>query len=69
MAKALTVKDLREMTPEKLTAQIADLQKDLTAAQKSLADQSLPNPRVISKTRREIARAKTILNEKKKEEK
>jgi len=63
MAKIIKAKDLREMDDKKLVEHIKGLEKDLLAARKALADGSLPNPRVISKDRRDIARAKTILNE------
>jgi ribosomal protein L29 len=52
------------MDEAKLAAHIAGLEADLLAARKALADGSLPNPRVILKNRRDIARSKTILNEK-----
>ena len=64
MAKIIKAKDLREMDDKKLVEHIAGLEKDLLAAKKALADGSLPNPRAISKARKDIARAKTILNEK-----
>ena len=63
MAKIIKAKDLREMDDKKLIEYITGLEKDLLAAKKSLVDGSLPNPRVISKARKDIARAKTILNE------
>jgi ribosomal protein L29 len=52
------------MDDKKLAAHLAGLEKDLLAARKALADGSLPNPRVISKAKKSIAQAKTILNEK-----
>lgn len=69
MAKKETTKDLRALDVKTLEKKSQDLNKDLLAAKKSLADQALPNPHVIGKIRRSIARVKTILNEKAKEEK
>jgi large subunit ribosomal protein L29 len=69
VAKKITTKDLREMDDKKLAEHILGLEKDLLAAKKALADGSLPNPRVVSKAKKDIARAKTILNEKAKQEK
>jgi len=69
VAKIIKAQDLREMSTEKLAAHIAGLEKDLLSAKKALADGSLPNPRVISKARKDLARAKTILNEKAREAK
>lgn len=69
MAKKEAPKDLRSLDVKALDKKAQELAQDLLAAKKSLADQSLPNPRVIGKIRREIARIKTILNEKAKEEK
>jgi ribosomal protein L29 len=67
VVKVIKAKDLREMDDRRLTEYIVGLGKDLLAAKKALADGSLPNPRVISKAKKDIARAKTILNEKKTE--
>jgi ribosomal protein L29 len=57
------------MDDKKLAAHLQGLEKDLLTAKKALADGSLPNPRVISKAKKDIARAKTILNEKANQEK
>lgn len=62
-----SVKDLRDMDIKSLTAKIAESQKDLIDAKRSLAAGELVNPRVIAKYRKEIARLKTILVEKARE--
>ena len=52
-----------EVPAEKdLQAQLAQLRQELSDARRSLAANELPNPRVVSNTRREIARTLTALN-------
>ena len=68
MAKVFKAQDLREMDIKKLTSHILGLEKDLVTARKALSDGSLPNPRVIFRAKKDIARAKTILNEKVRQE-
>jgi ribosomal protein L29 len=52
-----------EVPAEKdLQAQLAQLRQELNDARRSLAANELPNPRVVSNTRREIARTLTALN-------
>lgn len=41
---------------------LATLRKELSDARRSLAANELPNPRVVSNTRREIARTLTAIN-------
>lgn len=45
-----------------LHAQLAELRKELSDARRSLAANELPNPRVVTNTRREIARTLTAIN-------
>lgn len=47
---------------------LADLRKELGDARRGLSANELPNPRVITKTRREIARTLTAINASKKKE-
>ncbi len=54
--------------PKDLHAKLAELRKELADAKRSQAANELPNPRVITKTRKEIARTLTALNASKKEE-
>lgn len=49
-------------TLKDLHAKLAELRKELSDARRSLAANELPNPRVVSNTRREIARTLTAIN-------
>lgn len=49
-------------TLKDLHAKLAELRKELGDARRSLAANELPNPRVVSNTRREIARTLTAIN-------
>jgi ribosomal protein L29 len=62
-----TVEDLRKLDSKELTAKVAELKKELVEQHRSNAAQELPNPGIIRKTRRQIAVALTLLNEKKSE--
>lgn len=48
---------------------LVELRKDLSDAKRSLAANELPNPRVITSTRKAIARTLTAINAEKKEKK
>lgn len=62
-AKSTTkqTKPLAEQTPEELQATLMTKQADLLDYKKGLATGELQNPRIIGKTRKEIARLKTAL--------
>lgn len=45
-----------------LHAKLAELRQELSDARRSLAANELPNPRVVTNTRREIARTLTAIN-------
>lgn len=45
-----------------LHAKLAELRKELSDARRGLAANELPNPRVVTNTRREIARTLTAIN-------
>ena len=49
-------------TEKDLHASLATLRKELNDARRSLAANELPNPRVVTNTRREIARTLTAIN-------
>jgi large subunit ribosomal protein L29 len=61
--------ELRTKTVEDLQKLLADTKKDLIEAKRSLAAGELPNPRVVGKNRRLIARINTLLTAKRNEEK
>lgn len=61
MAKAETTKKVDDQA--QIIADIAAKQTDLVEAKRSLAAGDLLNPRVITATRRDIARLKTKLRE------
>ncbi|HET6622791.1 MAG TPA: 50S ribosomal protein L29 [Candidatus Saccharimonadales bacterium] len=52
-----------EQTPKQLHDQLAQLKSELLEAKQSLAAGELVNPRVITKTRKDIARIMTKLNQ------
>lgn len=63
-----TSEDLRAKTVDELVKIIVDLRKEQFNARFQQAQGSLENTAQIRKNRREIARAKTILNQKRQEE-
>ncbi|MBD3180300.1 MAG: 50S ribosomal protein L29 [Candidatus Latescibacteria bacterium] len=60
--------ELREMTLEELAGMESDLEEELTQYRIQLSIRRLDNPIKVRQTRRELARVKTIINEKRKEE-
>lgn len=59
--KLQTVEELRKLDEKDLISKIAELKKQLVQQQRAHAAQELPGTHVISKTRKEIAKAMTIL--------
>ncbi len=62
----LKAAELRDMTNEELTEKINKIKKELYDLQYQLGMGRVDKPHRISQTRREIARIKTILNERSK---
>lgn len=56
--------ELRAKSIADLQAQLAETRKTLLENKRALAAGELPNPRVVAKTRREIATIMTVLSEK-----
>jgi large subunit ribosomal protein L29 len=56
--------ELREMTLEELRAREEDLSEELARLKIQLSIKRLDNPLQVRVTRRELARVKTIINEK-----
>jgi large subunit ribosomal protein L29 len=56
--------ELREMTIEELRAREEDLSEELARIRIQLSIKRLDNPLQVRVTRRELARVKTIINEK-----
>ena len=56
--------EIRKLSVEELTKQLADLKKDLFMLRMQHATNHLENPIKISNVRRDIARVKTVLREK-----
>ncbi|MDH5722507.1 MAG: 50S ribosomal protein L29 [Alphaproteobacteria bacterium] len=65
----MSAEDLKTKTEDELAKIILDLRKDQFNARFQRAQGTLENTSILRKNRREIARAKTILNAKRKEEK
>jgi len=60
--------ELREMTLDELTGMERELEEELTQYRIQLSIRRLDNPIKVRHTRRELARVKTIINEKRNEE-
>ncbi len=65
--QAKTVQDFRSMDEKTLQAKLAELRQALVEHYRANAAQELPSPAVITKTRKDIAKALTILSEVRKE--
>ena len=59
----MNVKELREMSPEKLQEQLNDLKKELFNLRFQHAINQLDNPMRISAVKKDIARVQTIIRE------
>ena len=64
MMKAKEIKDLRELSVEKLEEKLQDLKKDLFMLRMQHATNQLDNPMQIAAVKKDIARIKTIIREK-----
>lgn len=62
--KTKSLIDFRKMTEKELREKVAELKKQLTEQHRSNAASELPSTSVIGKTRKEIAKALTVLGEK-----
>jgi ribosomal protein L29 len=63
--KTAVKKDFRSMDEAKLQVELAEMRATLVEHRKANAAQELPSTAVIRKTRKEIAKALTMLREKK----
>ena len=54
---------IREMTPEEVVQQLADLKEELFNLRFRNSTRQLDNPLKIRETRRDVARLKTVLKE------
>ena len=59
----MKAKQLHEMTTEELTSKVAELKGELFNLRFQLATGRLQNPMSINQTKRDIAKAQTILRE------
>ena len=62
--KAKEIKEIRELTVEKLEAKLQELKKDLFMLRMQHATNQLDNPLKIAAVKKDIARIKTIIREK-----
>ena len=62
--KAKEIKEIRELTVEKLEAKLQELKKDLFMLRMQHATNQLDNPLQIAAVKKDIARIKTIIREK-----
>ena len=62
--KAKEIKEIRELSVEKLEAKLQELKKDLFMLRMQHATNQLDNPMQIAAVKKEIARVKTIIREK-----
>ena len=63
----MEMNDIRKLTTEEIAKKISDNKKELFDLRLKQATGNLDKPHQIKKLRKEIARLKTVLNEKKKE--
>ncbi len=61
----MKAKEIRELSPAEISSKVAGMEEELFNLRFQGKMQQLSNPLRIRQVRREIARAKTILNEKK----
>ena len=59
----MTIKELRELTDEELTAKISELKEELFNLRFTSATGNIENPARIRELRKTVARIKTILRE------
>ena len=64
MMKAKEIKEIRELSVEKLEAKLQELKKDLFMLRMQHATNQLDNPLQIAAVKKDIARIKTIIREK-----
>ena len=67
MRKSVTrmkASEIRELSLEELNVKLNDLKKDLFNLRFQNATNQLSNPKQITEVRRDIARVKTLINEK-----
>ena len=62
--KAKEIKEIRELSVEKLEAKLQELKKDLFMLRMQHATNQLDNPLRIAIVKKDIARIKTIIREK-----
>lgn len=60
----MKLKEIREMTPEELKKKERDLREDLFKLKFQHGTRSLENPARLAQLRKNIARVRTIMNEK-----
>ena len=64
MMKAKEIKQVRDMSVEKLQEKLQELKKDLFMLRMQHATNQLDNPMQIAAVKKDIARIKTIIREK-----
>ena len=64
MMKAKEIKQVRELSVEKLQEKLQELKKDLFMLRMQHATNQLDNPMQIASVKKDIARIKTIIREK-----
>ena len=64
MMKAKEIKQVRELSVEKLQEKLQELKKDLFMLRMQHATNQLDNPLQIANVKKDIARIKTIIREK-----
>ena len=62
--KAKEIKEIRELSVEKLEAKLQELKKDLFMLRMQHATNQLDNPMQLAAVKKDIARVKTIIREK-----
>jgi len=63
MYKNMKAKEIREMNPDELEGELENLEKKLFEIRSQAVTEKLEDPTQLTKTKRDIARIKTVLRE------
>ncbi|MDC1071400.1 50S ribosomal protein L29 [Acidimicrobiia bacterium] len=64
----MSINDLRELSISELETKVTELKKELMESRFSLATSQIEDNSVFKKIKKQIAQAKTVLNQKKRED-
>ena len=64
----MSINDLRELSISELETKVSELKKELMQSRFSLATSQIEDTSIFKKIKKQIAQAKTVLNQKKRED-